>query len=408
MIVASIPTDMDSGLEFELWIRNDFTMSMVTGAINESRAAQDGVSAHNWGKTPTGQSVATPVTLTSKRTDSIAPQNIVAPTWRDVLDTLNPLQQLPVVGEIYRSLTGDKISGLARVAGGFLYGGVAGGLTAAMIAAYAEAHEGNSPAEQIIATLTTDSSKIVPVTDQQKTGAPAVQPVPAETSTAQTHQGTSEKIPTVTVTAKDARNTVIPEAAVNHSAQPIAPTPKTGPKTGPETGETTPEAGPITSNAIISKTAVNPALATLSDLDKAKLAGLIQAQNNIPLRERLNQKRAVPGFSNTPHPLSLSSYLPAGTSALNNAINLGNPSNSGQNLDLLQGINPMKAATAPVTTAAQAGVQTGGQTRTQPAQGNNPLPADLVRDMMLQALDKYQKLPQIAGSSRPETQEIVE
>jgi hypothetical protein len=366
-------------------------MSVVTGAINESRTVQEGMVAHNWGKMPTGQSAVQPVALTSKRTESIAPQNIVEPTWRDVLDTLNPLQQLPVVGEIYRSLTGDKISGLARVAGGFLYGGVAGGLTAAMVAAYAEAHDGNSPAEQIIAAITTDSSKVVPVTDQQNTGAPAVKSAPVEIVAAQTIPGTSETIPTVTVTAKDARNTATQDAAVNPPAPPFAPT-----------SETTPETAPATSNAIISKAAVNPALATLSDLDKANLAGLIQTQNNIPLRERLNQKRTVPGFSNTPHPLSLSSYLPAGTSALNNAINPGTPA---QNLDLLQGIggSPAHAATTPVAALAQTGIQT----RT-PAQGSNPLPADLVRDMMLQALDKYQKLPQVAGSARSASEEGVE
>lgn len=41
----------------------------------------------------------------------------------DLLDVINPLQHLPIVGTIYRALTGDTISETARVAGGALYGG---------------------------------------------------------------------------------------------------------------------------------------------------------------------------------------------------------------------------------------------------------------------------------------------
>ena len=41
----------------------------------------------------------------------------------DLLDVINPLQHLPVVGTIYRALTGDTMSEAARMAGGALYGG---------------------------------------------------------------------------------------------------------------------------------------------------------------------------------------------------------------------------------------------------------------------------------------------
>ena len=39
-----------------------------------------------------------------------------------VLDTLNPMQHLPVVSNFYRSATGDDISAPARIAGGALFG----------------------------------------------------------------------------------------------------------------------------------------------------------------------------------------------------------------------------------------------------------------------------------------------
>ncbi len=46
-------------------------------------------------------------------------------------DVINPLQHLPFVGHLYRSLTGDTITPDAQFAGGFLYGGPLGALGAA-------------------------------------------------------------------------------------------------------------------------------------------------------------------------------------------------------------------------------------------------------------------------------------
>ncbi len=47
----------------------------------------------------------------------------------DLLDTLNPLQHIPVVSTIYRNLTGDDISPAARMAGDSLFGGPFGFLS---------------------------------------------------------------------------------------------------------------------------------------------------------------------------------------------------------------------------------------------------------------------------------------
>ncbi|HXM00180.1 MAG TPA: hypothetical protein VN932_09635 [Rhizomicrobium sp.] len=46
--------------------------------------------------------------------------------WDDMLDVVNPLQHLPVVGTIYRAITGDKMGDLEKVAGDALYGGPIG------------------------------------------------------------------------------------------------------------------------------------------------------------------------------------------------------------------------------------------------------------------------------------------
>jgi len=48
----------------------------------------------------------------------------------DLLDAINPLQHLPIVGTIYRAITGDKISAPAMIAGDTLFGGIYGFLGA--------------------------------------------------------------------------------------------------------------------------------------------------------------------------------------------------------------------------------------------------------------------------------------
>ncbi|MDF1734470.1 MAG: hypothetical protein P1U37_04235 [Minwuia sp.] len=44
----------------------------------------------------------------------------------DILDAVNPLQHIPIVSTLYREATGDEIGNPARIAGGFLFGGVLG------------------------------------------------------------------------------------------------------------------------------------------------------------------------------------------------------------------------------------------------------------------------------------------
>lgn len=63
--------------------------------------------------------------LRAARREGRAPES-AGLSFGDLVDTLNPLQHIPVVSEIYRGLTGDDISPAARVAGGGLYGGPIG------------------------------------------------------------------------------------------------------------------------------------------------------------------------------------------------------------------------------------------------------------------------------------------
>ena len=48
----------------------------------------------------------------------------------DFLDLINPLQHIPIVGTIYRTITGDEIGGPAKILGGMLFGGPIGFISA--------------------------------------------------------------------------------------------------------------------------------------------------------------------------------------------------------------------------------------------------------------------------------------
>lgn len=53
-------------------------------------------------------------------------------------DVVNPLQHIPVVGQIYRAISGDTIEPAAQVAGGALFGGPVGGLISMASALFGE------------------------------------------------------------------------------------------------------------------------------------------------------------------------------------------------------------------------------------------------------------------------------
>ncbi len=70
--------------------------------------------------------------------------------FTDVLDVINPLQHIPGVGMIYRSLTGDELGNGARVVGGGLFGGVFG-LAGAAIDAVVDAVTGEDTGAHVMA-----------------------------------------------------------------------------------------------------------------------------------------------------------------------------------------------------------------------------------------------------------------
>ena len=73
----------------------------------------------------------------------------------DLLDVINPLQHIPVISSIYRSLTGDEISPGARLAGGTLYGGPVG-LVSAFVSGVVEDTTDTTLGDIVVAAFTNE------------------------------------------------------------------------------------------------------------------------------------------------------------------------------------------------------------------------------------------------------------
>lgn len=71
-------------------------------------------------------------------------------TFADLLDIVNPLQHIPIIGTIYRRITGDTLDPGARLAGGALFGGPIGVAVAGLNAALEDA-TGRDAGEHVLA-----------------------------------------------------------------------------------------------------------------------------------------------------------------------------------------------------------------------------------------------------------------
>lgn len=111
--------------------------------------------------------------------------------FEDVVDLLNPLQHIPIVGTIYRAVTGDTIKPEVQVAGSIAYGAVTGSLllsaAAGVASAIFEQDTGKEPTIQLAEALfgggkaaPKDAEKApAPIMVAEAKEAPLSEPVPA-------------------------------------------------------------------------------------------------------------------------------------------------------------------------------------------------------------------------------------
>ena len=80
-----------------------------------------------------------------------------------LLDVVNPLQHIPIIGTIYRAITGDKIGSVEKIMGGTLYGGMWGAISAIADVAF-KGITGKSFEDTALSLLKSDSkSKVATV-----------------------------------------------------------------------------------------------------------------------------------------------------------------------------------------------------------------------------------------------------
>lgn len=80
--------------------------------------------------------------------------------FHHLLDVVNPLQHLPVVGTIYRAVTGEHIGAVEKVAGDALYGGVWGAASSLADVTF-EAITGKSVEDTVLAWFKGDDNGTV-------------------------------------------------------------------------------------------------------------------------------------------------------------------------------------------------------------------------------------------------------
>ena len=104
--------------------------------------------------------------------------------FRDLIDIVNPLQHLPIIGSIYRWVTGDRPGAAAQIAGDALYGGPIG-VGVSLLSAATEDSQGHDVGERVIAAIFGPSdAKTTAVAAAAPATAPAAGPQPAGTPTA--------------------------------------------------------------------------------------------------------------------------------------------------------------------------------------------------------------------------------
>lgn len=94
---------------------------------------------------------------TSAKSETETDENSFMSFLGGLLDVINPLQHLPVISTLYRHLTGDEISPMARIAGDTLYGGPIGaamGVANVMV----EKSTGQDIGENMLAMVTGDDA----------------------------------------------------------------------------------------------------------------------------------------------------------------------------------------------------------------------------------------------------------
>jgi hypothetical protein len=127
-----------------------------------------------------------PQTQAQVQTAAAAPTKGPGFSFHDFLSIINPLQHLPVVGTLYRAITGDKIGTPEKIAGDTLYGGLLGAVASIADSAF-EAITGKDVGDTVLAMFTGNR-------DDKPTAVAANTPAPAVTTPDANYQALSNAL----------------------------------------------------------------------------------------------------------------------------------------------------------------------------------------------------------------------
>lgn len=352
-------------------------------------------------------------------------------SFHDLLDIINPLQHLPVVGTVYRWLTGDEPGNLARVVGDGLYGGPVGAVTGLFNAI---SRDGGEDFGERIMTWAFGPGHSKSEPDQGATAVAAAMPSDATADNAAPGQiGTTRSPAPVTATEladltppKRAMpgSTVAATAAAAGSTRSVASAAALYRATEPASRGTAAAAAPVAASTSLSagssrSVASVAALYRSTDPTVRGTAVAAAKADHVPMPlARTASTAATPAATNDPaHQLSAeNAMLQRQISAGRSPAAPGQPQlvNTPVPLQLtgqsLPAVRPrVMAAPAGATKPEQTNLAAIAPTQSQTAEaGKTPLapaaPADLavgtpaeISQKMMAALDKYMRLQQQQG-----------
>jgi hypothetical protein len=159
-------------------------------------------------------------------------------SFHDLLDVINPLQHLPVIGTVYRWLTGDEPGNVARVVGDGLYGGPISA-AASLFNVVTEDKQGHDLGEQVLTAV------FGPGHDKGATAVAATNPAtaPAATTNLVRNADGATDLTAANIWAKPAP-LLVADAAPANPAPSKGPSPATLAVAGAATAPTMPPAKP--------------------------------------------------------------------------------------------------------------------------------------------------------------------
>lgn len=320
-------------------------------------------------------------------------------SFGDFLDIINPLQHIPLVGTLYREVTGDTISQQSRVMGGFLYGGPLGGM-GAVVNVMVEDATGKDIGDQLLSAMSGNSST------------PAAQRLSSQ-PIALTPQGEA------------AQKLAAQQAAVAaQQAQPAA----LAPAPGPVSGKTAPAVQTAQNPAPQPPANQAPASQTPAPHGAGLATSALMARNNAaPLSAERSQELQQQLASGQYHPSRMPTRdaVPASTMQAKHAASLAARQWVGQGGsvppsiamaaaggDAAAGAGAAKAVpaapkipTASAATAASANAALAAAPAADAAQQQptapTPVPPDMLSDVMMRNLAKYEAAKKALNPTTP-------